>query len=161
MKKSPLLNFYILTCLLFLGGCSGVKESLGLTREVPDEFEVSSHQALEVPKNGFLPIPGGSSQALKRVDLTQLILEKKDSSQNQMLSKEEQDFLQELQVNHFPGIRHLVDEEVNVPPPTTEALKEKAKNIVLFWKRKDKKKPAKVISAEEEQRRLEKNAVRA
>lgn len=57
MKRQMTL---ILLSLLLLTGCSGAKESLGLTRNSPDEFAVVKRAPLEMPPDYALrpPQPG-------------------------------------------------------------------------------------------------------
>ena len=52
-NMNKLYKLLPVTCILlagsFLSSCSGVKESLGLTKEAPDEFAVVRHAPLEIP----------------------------------------------------------------------------------------------------------------
>jgi hypothetical protein len=153
-RNSVLLKFFLSVSLGFLCGCSGVKETLGLSRNVPDEFEVTCHGKLEIPEDAKIHTPGSRKETLKPVSLGNIILGKKSLKSINPSAGEER-FLELLGAQHYKDIRYLIDQEVNQPLSMTKSFQEKAKNIILFWK-KDKKKPGKVIHAEEEQKRLEK-----
>ncbi len=145
--------------MAFLSQCSGVKESLGLTRDVPDEFEVTSYETLKVPQDAKIYAPGGKKQTLKPVSLGQIILGK-PSTNALMPSIGEKELLDLLGAQPYKDIRLLVDQEVDTPLSTTQELQQKAKSIIMFWK-KDKKKAGKVIHAVDEKKRLEKNDLSA
>ncbi len=56
------MNKYILFCALAvstfsLNGCSGVRDSLGIDKESPDEFAVMTRAPLEMPAKLILPKP--------------------------------------------------------------------------------------------------------
>jgi hypothetical protein len=153
-RNSVLLKFFLSISLGFLCGCSSVKETLGLSRDVPDEFEVTSHGKLEVPEDAKIHAPGSRKETLKPVSLGRIVLGK-GSMKDLKPSTVEEKFLELLGAQHYQGIQYLVDQEVDQPLSMSKTFQEKAKNIIIFWK-KDKKKPGKVIHAEEEQKRLEK-----
>ena len=54
------LKFILFIKLLFLFGCTGVKEKVGIIQQSPDEFQVYQHKPLAVPPNFELrpPIDG-------------------------------------------------------------------------------------------------------
>lgn len=56
MKRQLILTI-LLTLPLALSACGGAKETLGLTRQAPDEFAVLSRAPLEVPPSFDLPTP--------------------------------------------------------------------------------------------------------
>src|SRR5262245_60089379 len=61
MRRTPILIAALAVALpLATGGCSGVKESLGLTKQSPDEFKVVSRAPLSMPPDYNLrpPTPG-------------------------------------------------------------------------------------------------------
>jgi hypothetical protein len=61
MRPNPLAGFAILTVALALAGCgNSFRESLGLTRTAPDEFQVIAHAPLSMPPDINLkpPAPG-------------------------------------------------------------------------------------------------------
>lgn len=60
MKQTLFYNQRVLfgaVALLALSGCSGVKDSLGLTKDSPDEFLVVKNAPLEMPPQLTLPQP--------------------------------------------------------------------------------------------------------
>jgi hypothetical protein len=158
--KNGVLKSILALAFLSLNGCSGIKESLGLTRSVPDEFEVTRHHALEIPSDMNAPEPGSSLQVLDRIDI-ETILVPHDRNVRLSVTRGEKGFLKTLDVNPYPGVRDLVNQELNVLPTSAKKLQEKARSIIMFWKSADKKKPAKIISAQDEQKRLEKNGLSA
>ena len=61
MRRTPILIAALAVALpLATGGCSGVKETLGLTKQSPDEFKVVSRAPLSMPPDYNLrpPTPG-------------------------------------------------------------------------------------------------------
>ena len=61
MRHNPLAGLAILTVALALAGCgNSFRESLGLTRTAPDEFQVIAHAPLSMPPDINLkpPAPG-------------------------------------------------------------------------------------------------------
>ena len=61
MRRTPILIAALAVALpLAIGGCSGVKETLGLTKQSPDEFRVVSRAPLSMPPDYNLrpPTPG-------------------------------------------------------------------------------------------------------
>ena len=61
MRRTPILLAALAVCLpLATGGCSSVKETLGLTKQSPDEFRVVSRAPLSMPPDYNLrpPTPG-------------------------------------------------------------------------------------------------------
>jgi Protein of unknown function (DUF3035) len=61
MRHNPLAGLAILTAALVLAGCgNSFRESLGLTRTAPDEFQVIAHAPLSMPPDINLkpPAPG-------------------------------------------------------------------------------------------------------
>jgi Protein of unknown function (DUF3035) len=61
MRRTPILLAALAVCLpLATGGCSSVKETLGLTKQSPDEFKVVSRAPLSMPPDYNLrpPTPG-------------------------------------------------------------------------------------------------------
>src|SRR5688572_33350449 len=63
MRRTPILIAALAVALpLATGGCSGVKETLGLTKQSPDEFKVVSRAPLSMPPDYNLrpPTPGSA-----------------------------------------------------------------------------------------------------
>lgn len=60
MRKVLLMGVLALTVPMVLGGCSGIREQLGLTKRSPDEFKVVSRAPLSMPPDYNLrpPTPG-------------------------------------------------------------------------------------------------------
>jgi hypothetical protein len=61
MRRTPIIFAALAVCLpLATGGCSSVKETLGLTKQSPDEFKVVSRAPLSMPPDYNLrpPTPG-------------------------------------------------------------------------------------------------------
>ncbi len=159
MQKITFKNIFLLCCL-GLSGCSGVKETLGLTKDVPDEFEVTRHHALEIPADMDIKTPGATLEVLERIDI-ETILVPHDRNTRDVLTPGEEKLLAVLQVESYPEIKNTVNQDLNIPPSKVKTLQEKAKSVVMFWKSSDKKKPAKIISAKDEMKRLEKHGVPA
>lgn len=158
--KSTNFNIFSLLFFIGLGGCSGVKETLGLTRDVPDEFEVPRHHALEIPDDMDIKTPGAALQVLERIDI-ETILVPHDRKARDSLTSGEKDFLEVIHVESYPDIKNTVNQDLNIPPSKIKTLQEKAKRVVMFWRSPDKKKPAKIISAKDEVKRLETHGVSA
>lgn len=137
-----------------------MKESLGLVREVPDEFEITRHHVLEIPTDMTVSEPRSTLQLLERIDI-ETILVPHDRNVRPCLTKGEKLFLETLHVVSYPGVRDLVNQELTVSPSNVQKLQEKARSVIMFWKPVDKKKPAKIISAKDEMKRLEKNGLSA
>lgn len=55
--RTRLICGAMVMALPLLAGCGGVKKTLGLTRDAPDEFQVLKHEPLEIPDSFTLPPP--------------------------------------------------------------------------------------------------------
>ena len=156
-KITPLLRLFLAFFIISLCSCSGVKETLGLTREVPDEFEVTCHQTLEMPESSSFIAPGNQNIPSKPITLEKIIFGR-ETAKNNKPSVGEENFLEFLGAQFYKDIGFLIDQEAVGPLPTSQAVQQKIKSIIMFWK-KDKKKPGKVIHAENEKKRLEKHDI--
>src|SRR5262245_64921196 len=61
MRRTPIIFAALAVCLpLATGGCTSFKETLGLTKQSPDEFKVVSRAPLSMPPDYNLkpPTPG-------------------------------------------------------------------------------------------------------
>lgn len=157
MTKNTLFKIFLFSSILVLSGCSGVKETLGLTREVPDEFEVGSDKTLEMPPEESAMGSSKAKPQIKRIDLNQIIGAPRSQKKTTQSSLEKK-FLSTLGATPDKNIRQTVNQESEQPLTKTQEIQQKAKDIIMFWKT-DKKKPAKVIRAEDEKKRLEKHGV--
>ena len=131
MKKNMVFKLPLCFLLFALTSCSGVKETLGLTREVPDEFEVSSHKTLEMPSEDSSMETKPADQELKRVDLGKLIGTNKTHSKIKQ-SQSEKQFLSMLGAHSGKDIRHTVNQETEQLLTTTQEIQQKAKDVIMF-----------------------------
>lgn len=157
MKKNN-LSLLFLSSLLLLASCSEIKDTLGLTKEIPDEFEIAHHKPLEIPSGKGTLVDTCGCKTSDPLSLKQIVLGKKEEKKVSK-SKAEEQFLSKLKLESVQGIREQVNDEASVRPTGAKAFQEKARNVIMFWKRDDKKKPAKIIRADEEKKRLEKDGI--
>lgn len=144
-------KIFLLSVVVCLSSCSGLKETLGLTREIPDEFEVSPHRSLEMPPIGSQSMQTAGKE--KRFDVKRLVA-KGGKPASDCQTKGEKALLSKLGVERDEDIRTTVNQESQKPLTASQ----KAKDMMMFWK-KEKKKPAKIIDAESEKERLAKNGI--
>ena len=60
MRRLPILIAALVSLPLLVGGCSNIRETLGLSKQSPDEFKVVSRAPLSMPPDYNLkpPTPG-------------------------------------------------------------------------------------------------------
>jgi hypothetical protein len=153
-----------LVAVLLLGGCSSVRDTLGLEQEAPDEFQVTVRAPLSMPDDFGLmaPRPGATpSQEQNLRDRTrQIVLDtsgkKKATPEKELeirgVTEAEAALLRKLGANEVdPNIRQVVERE-------TTALEIEGKSFVedlMFWKKKEP--PGKVVDPVAERRRIQGN----
>ena len=49
MRRLPILIAALISLPLVIGGCSNIRETLGLSKQSPDEFKVVSRAPLSMP----------------------------------------------------------------------------------------------------------------
>jgi hypothetical protein len=154
----------VLATLLMLGGCTSVRETLGLEQEPPDEFQVTVRAPLSMPDDFGLraPRPGATPvQEESLRDRTRQIVLDTSGEKKARLAKEldikgmtqaEAALLRKIGANEVdPNIRQVVERE-------TTALEIEGKSFVeglMFWKKKEA--PAKVVDPVAERRRIQGN----
>ena len=156
MKKIIMLS--ALGCLS-LAACDSTKEQMGLTKRVPDEFQVVKRAPLELPPNYVLrpPQPGAPRPQEQATDNTaaQTVFGEAAPKQASAATSGEAALLQQAGSQEIdPEIRTKVDRE-------TVALHDRNKPVAekLLGIGGDKNEPsATVVNAKEEVERLQKNA---
>lgn len=151
--------------VVVLGGCSSVRDAIGIDNAPPDEFQVTVRAPLSMPADFGLkaPRPGSSSAQEERLrDRTrQIVLDATgDNAAKKAQRLEFKDvrpaeaaLLRKVGADAVdPNIRQVVERE-------TTAIELEGKGFVeglMFWKSKDP--PAKVVDPVAERRRIEGNA---
>lgn len=169
-RKQLLIAAMALALPALVGGCSSVKEQLGLTKQSPDEFKVVSRAPLSMPPDYNLrpPTPGAPrpqegttrDQAAAAVfgypgaglqpDQIPPIGEGEAESAQ---SSGESALLQSAGAGGVdPNIRQLVDSETAADAADSETLAD----TLVFWR--DPEPYGDVVDPEAEQKRLQENA---
>jgi hypothetical protein len=166
MRRTPILAAALAGGLLLAtSGCSGVKETLGLTKQSPDEFKVVSRAPLSMPPDYNLkpPTPGAPrpQEGTPRDQAQQAVLGvapdaippigegESDTAQ----SSGESALLQSAGASGVdPNIRQLVDTETSEDEADSRTLADS----LLFWREPEPY--GDVVNATEEQKRLQENA---
>lgn len=169
-RKSVLLVALALALPVLAGGCSSVKEQLGLTKQSPDEFRVVSRAPLSMPPDYNLrpPTPGAPrpqegtprDQAARSVfgdpdmglqpDQIPPIGEGESESAQ---SSGESALLQSAGAGGVdPNIRNLVDSETAEDEADSKTLAD----TLVFWR--DPEPYGDVVDPSAEQKRLQENA---
>lgn len=169
-RKQLLIAAMALALPALAGGCSSVKEQLGLTKQSPDEFKVVSRAPLSMPPDYNLrpPTPGAPrpqegttrDQAAAAVfgypgaglqpDQIPPIGEGEAESAQ---SSGESALLQSAGAGGVdPNIRQLVDSETAADAADSETLAD----TLVFWR--DPEPYGDVVDPEAEQKRLQENA---
>lgn len=153
-RKTVLIG--ALAVLAVLGGCSGVKEQIGLGRQSPDEFAVVKRAPLTLPPDyAALPEPGSEqSAAQEAADLKESVRstvfgmqgeeKPKGSSEDALLSKMGASMAR-------PDIRREINREQGIVADG-DGFAEK----LLFWKEPAKPEEP-VVDPAAEKERLEQN----
>ncbi len=158
MTKTHLLVLgFLSSSALLLGGCSNVKNSLGLEKDAPDEFAVIKRAPLEIPSNLTLPPPmpgtprpqetNAVSQAQEAVFGSEKeMADKTSSAENLLLKKTGAD-------QADPSIRATVNRETAELDERNEPVVKKL--LKLGGKEQDTS--ATVIDAKKEYERIQQN----
>lgn len=144
-------------CTILLGGCSGVKDSLGITKDSPDEFTIIKRAPLEIPGDLVLPPPTPGAprpqEQTANAQAKQAVFGQGSSAAAQT-SQGEQGLLQRTQANQVdPNIRYTIDAEAAAIAEREKPVAQKLLGIV-----KDTPAPASVVDAKKEAERIKKNA---
>ena len=167
MRRTPILIAALAVALpLATGGCSGVKETLGLTKQSPDEFKVVSRAPLSMPPDYNLrpPTPGAPrpQEGTPRDQAQQAVLgiapdaippigqgEESEAAQ----SSGESALLQSAGATGVdPNIRQLVDTETAEDEADSKTLAD----TLVFWREPEPY--GTVVDPALEQKRLQENA---
>lgn len=169
-RKLVLIAALAIAAPLLVGGCSSVKEQLGLTKQSPDEFKVVARAPLSMPPDYNLrpPTPGAPrpqegtarDQAANAIfgypgaglqpDQIPPIGEGEAESAQ---SSGESALLQSAGGSGVdPNIRQLVDSETTADEADSRTLAD----TLVFWR--DPEPYGDVVDAEAEQKRLQENA---
>lgn len=167
MRRTPILIAALAVALpLATGGCSGVKETLGLTKQSPDEFRVVSRAPLSMPPDYNLrpPTPGAPrpQEGTPRDQAQQAVLgiapdaippigqgEESEAAQ----SSGESALLQSAGATGVdPNIRQLVDTETAEDEADSKTLAD----TLVFWREPEPY--GTVVDPAAEQKRLQENA---
>ena len=165
MRRTPILIAALAVALpLATGGCSGVKETLGLTKQSPDEFKVVSRAPLSMPPDYNLrpPTPGAPrpQEGTPRDQAQQSVLGvapdaippigegESDTAQ----SSGESALLQSAGATGVdPNIRQLVDTETAEDEADSRTLAD----TLLFWREPEPY--GEVVDPAAEQKRINEN----
>jgi len=153
-----------LAVLLAANGCSKIRESVGLTKNPPDEFRVVSRAPLTIPPEFELrpPKPGAprpqTGTPRDQAERTVFGIDEEQPAESTYqgrpgMSRGEQALLAAAGADQAPeDIRQLVDRE-------TQRLRAESRDLVdtlVFWQ--EPRDTAEVVNAQAEARRLQENA---
>lgn len=165
MRRTPILIAALAVGLpLATGGCSNIKETLGLSKQSPDEFKVVSRAPLSMPPDYNLrpPTPGAPrpQEGTPRDQAQQAVLGiapdaippigegEADTAQ----SSGESALLQSAGASGVdPNIRQLVDTETAEDEANSKTLADS----LIFWR--DPEPYGEVVNPQAEQKRIEEN----
>ncbi len=163
-KSVKFVVFFIIFGLFPLLGCENAKETMGLTKQAPDEFAIVTRAPLNIPPQFDLrpPKPGSSrpQETTPRSEARKILL--KNTSRRGILKKNktinsgkisdgEEAFLQKADaLTVDPTIRKVIKKETSGLIEVNKGLLRK----IIFWKPKENS--GKVIDAPKEARRLRK-----
>lgn len=158
MTKTHLLVLGFLSgSALLLGGCSNVKNSLGLEKDAPDEFAVIKRAPLEIPERLILPTPEPGTPrpqetgALAQAEQAVFGAEKKVADST---SSAEDALLQKTGANQAdPSIRATVNRETSEMDERNKPVVQKL--LKLGGEKQDAS--ATVVDAKKEYERIQKN----
>lgn len=172
MRRTPFLIAALAVSLpLAAGGCSSIKETLGLTKQSPDEFKVVSRAPLSMPPDYNLkpPVPGaprpqeGTPRDQAEASVFQYsstggvapdaIPPIGEGESETAQSSGESALLQSAGASGVdPNIRQLVDTETAEDEASSKTLAD----TLTFWREPEPY--GEVINPTEEQKRLQENA---
>ncbi len=147
-----------------LGGCGGVRETIGFEAEPPDEFQVMVRAPLSMPPDFGLPAPAPGTagpQQATRDRTRQIVLDAEGRAQAKRVRPEDIRGVTRAEAvllarigadDAAPDIRATVDRE-------TAQLESQSQTFVeslLFWKQYEP--PVQVVDPVAERRRLQENA---
>ncbi len=153
-------------CLMILAasalqGCSGVKDSMGLEKGVPDEFKVITRAPLEIPPSLTLPPPNiGAPRPQEKAPIVQAkeaVFGEDTASTSDAItnsSASENSLLQKAgAVDADPSIRKIVDRETLELKDRNKPVAEKLLNISGH----NNLPSATIVNAKEEKIRIDSN----
>jgi hypothetical protein len=169
MRRTPILIAALAVALpLATGGCSGVKETLGLTKQSPDEFKVVSRAPLSMPPDYNLrpPTPGAArpQEGTPRDQAQQAVFQHAtlpadaippigEGESETAQSSGESALLQSAGATGVdPNIRQVVDAETAEDEADSRTLAD----TLVFWREPDPY--GDVVDPTAEQKRLQENA---
>lgn len=152
----------VLPFLTACGGAESVRDSLGLTRESPDEFAVVRRAPLEIPPGltaASLPPPRPGAQRPQEATPSEEARAALVGGDGKIFAKEaspsEDALLQKAQATESdPSIRRTVDQETAEIKERTQPVVQKLTGLV----REQENTSATVVDAKAEYERLKKNA---
>ena len=159
-RYSLATRFVLGATLVSLAGCGGAGDELarniGLTRDAPDEFVVTTRAPLSMPPDLSLPPPSpGAARPQERTsrDAAQLALAPQgvaSNTTNAPRSQGEAALLGATSTKADPGIRSDVDRLA-----TQDARERSFTDRIMFWK--EKPPGAVIVDANRESQRLQEN----
>ena len=164
MRRLPILIAALVSLPLVAGGCSNVRETLGLSKQSPDEFKVVSRAPLSMPRDYNLkpPTPGAPrpQEGTPRDQAQQAVLGVPadaippigEGEADNAQSAGESALLQSAGGTGVdPNIRLLVDAETAEDQANSQTLADS----LTFWK--DPEPYGDVVDPAAEQKRLQEN----
>lgn len=172
MRRTPILLAALVVSLpLAAGGCTSMKQTLGLTKQSPDEFKVVSRAPLSMPPDYNLrpPTPGAPrpQEGTPRDQAASAVFQYADSGavpsdaippigegeSETAQSSGESALLQSAGASGVdPNIRQLVDSETAEDQASSRTLAD----TLVFWR--DPEPYGEVVDPSAEQKRLQENA---
>jgi hypothetical protein len=155
----------VLTLAAATAGCGNMRETLGLNKEPPDEFQVVARQPLSVPPEFELrpPRPGASrpQSSTVREQAQQTVFRQNEDANatggyqgNGAMSEGERSLLTQAGADKAPGdIREVMEQETE----RLAAADESFVDTLVFW-RDSEGTNGSVIDPEKEAKRLRENA---
>jgi hypothetical protein len=134
-----------------LGACSGVRETIGLSRSAPDEFKVVKRAPLEMPNAFTLPPPRPGAPRPQETAIPKVVENALlgTSQQPASLSDGERALLQQTEAAQAaPDIRSTVDAETETLSEEGQSVTQKLLGMGGLNKKSD------VLDAKEEAKRL-------
>lgn len=144
--------------LLAVGACGGARETFGLNKQTPDEFQVTARAPLTLPPDYRLRPPrpgkGRPQEKTTRDAAKEVVIGKSEAPRAALpgLSQGESALLARVGAStKDSAIRATVNEESSILADDQKSLLSR----LLFWQKKDP--PGQVVDAQKEAKRIQEN----